>query len=397
MTFLFSYLVSAWLFLFALATRAMARCSACCVNHGCLNVDGTKDYNPSSLQFNLSIAGSCPHGGKITASGTLTRDGPDSTCADLISDGNCNRACGCSYSWTIADADIPPCGAYIYSANISCVILAGYNLLASCPHVAQKVGNWKGVAAWTASVQVNRTDQLVEAIAIPCFVGDDDVVTCFDRIQSCDDCSVWTNGDPHTDGTARAYCCCTCPRCNSTCNAPCGSGSQGDAHGCPLPADFVGACCQTEDCAGEYIDISCHDPDTHVVINCGPDPAEGCLAACGPIFKTRRYSWIFMGCRSPDDEKGCQPTACPPDPKNYGDFYVKIADYPIFDEFGVFLNTAPNCVGDFLEVGCNLSMMAMSKPTTTAPAARQPCNCPGKDSKAIQQQAARTRANLQRR
>lgn len=328
----------------------MSGCSPCCITFNCGG-----DPNPTSLDFQLSIAGSCPGGGRITVSGTLTRvAGP--SCADLIASGDCSGSCGCQYLW--AETSPPDCGAYAANIGLTCTCYPNdFFLQTPCDHIPASFSNYRMRCGWEVGIDVYRTDLLVEAIAIPCFVGDDDVVTCFDRIQSCEDCT-WSTGDPHTDGTARAYCCCTCSRCNSTCNSPCGSGSQGDAHGCPLPdPPPPGVCCTTEDCSGEYRPLQCRDPDTHVEVQCGPPTVGPCTDSCGTTIGSRRYRWVFGGCNDPDnDGKGCNPVGCPPNSKNTGDFFINVTHSPTFDFMGNYLGAISNCPGDWIKIGCSGSL-----------------------------------------
>jgi hypothetical protein len=67
------------------------------------------------------------------------------------------------------------------------------------------------------------------------------------------------------------------------------------------------------------------------------DPSCDYYLSCGPVLMTlRRYTFYVTDCPDPDDLKGCNPTSCPPDEDNTGDFYLT---------FGCD-------VDDYIEVAC---------------------------------------------
>lgn len=285
----------------------LSPCSCCCLGFHCgYNEDGTPKF-PLALNFIYSIAGSCPQAATTTISGQMTYDPAFAvaglTCAQIP---DCKYFCQCGYTWKIADADIPHCGPYIGQVSLGCVIPNDPPPLdPKCTHSKYEQ------CYWTVFVFVFRTDSIIQFPP-----------PCTDRlgfppnwpIQSCVDCS-WGCVE-QTDPPPLGGCCCTCPPC-FLCHISPGPGGCGLA---PNPLYCFGT-------------SGCYEVTSFTV---DPPNPDDCVDVCDPSRsggppQGRIYNLSLRGCPIDPDTglpqifiKGCNPTSCPPDDDNTGDFFIHI-------------------------------------------------------------------------
>lgn len=339
-------------------------CGACGVNFGCGWAAGQYKPFPATIPFIFSIAGSCPLGTRHIVSGNLVyqedvldfcdppTEPPLGPIGCDVADGSSlpRRACSCVYKWEIDPGDIPACGEYVAEIAYYC---------RSVPYrpddVTGIVQDWQGTmcphqkhdtAVWGMFATVKRTHKLDSAIVVFCDPFDPDTdptITCYDKVQSSVDCT-FSNGTAHVSADkpsnpARVICdCVNCPNawCISSCDPLC--------ENCP----DTGLCCNDGACSTSYKDADCTDGAGHTV-TCGP--------VCGPGGTTcytfaRTYEWGLYSCVTGDEVKGLNPTCCPPNKDNTGDFFIHINQHPIYDGENFFLDFAQNCEDDWFEGGC---------------------------------------------
>lgn len=308
------------------SSRRGSPVGCCCRGFGCKDGSGKKK-TPLSMGFVGSLGSSCPYGGSILRSGTMTA--ASATCADRSTGRDCSNYlqsfCGFGWSWNIdpADAFLPGCGAYIAGVALACVTLpTPYGLTYACPH--QKVNRPGGsTCAWLAVMDVYRTDLVPRAI----------LCTAGNHPKQAADCS-WSC----VAGTAPYECFAGCPKCTVGCPP------------CPPTIGHPGNCCGPGDCDGAWTALGCVSGGSSV--QCGVAPAAGCIDDCGTIILSRRYQFIFAGCANGGYVKGCNPICCPPDTDNFGDFAMQMAHYPVFDGMGNLIDVIPLCPDDWLQVFC---------------------------------------------
>lgn len=263
---------------------------------------------PTELDFVASVGGSCPEAFNSTISGTAVH-GALPTCLELeeADPPRCVN-CACLYVWEIDPGDIPLCGPYIQAVVLECGLRIGgedeipvLGPIVGCDHLRYEKYYWH------AMIVVHRA-HTVRPGPIGCPlppIGSEDPPTYPQQQADCTwDC---VEGGPFPNGGCNL----SCPPCYS-------------CHICVSSGDEF--CCGTDGCD------ECEDTETcpPICVNCWHyfsgsagtiDPS--CPSYCGGAsVDGRLYEWYGTDCNPPNAIEGCNPTSCPPDPLNTGDFYA---------------------------------------------------------------------------
>lgn len=306
------------------ATWNQHPCSCCCLNMGCVGEDGLKVW-PPRLNFIASINGRCPQALTAVLSGTVSVFGDEWgdppiapgvhpwTCTELLEDGcelRWTQMCVCYYYWQIPDADVPTCGPYIHNIVLQCLPPGVLSSAYGCPHVNRHHCTWYVEVEVRRASVINPPPEGCETT----FPGG--ITSCW--VQNCTTC-VWefiVVGAPPADP-----CCADCPPCY---NCPSHNAARcaldGECCGstgcsfctCPEGAPCSGQCAQCSECI-ELLGGGLEFADPSCPWACPPD---------GPATTNWRYHYWVTACKAADDIKGCNPTSCPKDDKDTGDFFL---------------------------------------------------------------------------
>lgn len=319
-------------------------CSCCCPFMRCgVDGDGLPIW-PETLEFVVSIAGSCSQAATMVLTGTVCSSGTDcgqdmgagpSDCDDEPPEGQtyCDNVvpnmCLCFYAWEIATEDIPLCGPYIRRISLQCIPTPTdaeeYQPPTGCDH--QRYDR----CLWYCQVEVDRTDALLIDAPVDCGpLGDPPVPQ--HPVQDCLDCT-WDcapgAGDPE--------CCAECPPCVANC----------PDHIDRLCADDQ-ICCDEDGCNA----CVCDPPGNPCQGECSPcthcyemieavNPADAsCDCAANMVIARLHHFWGTTCATGQMDIEGCNPTSCPPDEDNYGDFYLMLGCDPENPDGGDFIEFA---------------------------------------------------------
>jgi hypothetical protein len=296
------------------------QCAKCCLNMGC----GDPKVPPLELTAVADVTGSCPEAANNVLSVTVTNGGY--TCEDVCA--GSPTFCDCIFSWIIDDADRPSCVPYIDHIFLQCQDpAAGLELAEGCDHVRYHHGIWYAEIGITAA-------SVAPGHRPGCFT-DVDTGQLYCQKLNCTTClfeffpvsSIPT--DPCADCGTACSPCYDCPSHNQRrCEAGmvcCGTG------GCPpAPECADGAFHPCEGpcypCPGQWVTT--------------PTPLPQTCGNCSVDYTSRTYKFWAYACSASISIEGCNPTACPPDVKNYGDFYLNF-----------------NCTDDSLTFSCPGGMM----------------------------------------
>lgn len=348
----------------------------CCMAFHCFAGDGSW-YFPAHMDFTVVTAGSCPEAqdsGVFSSTATrcdaLDPMDPDYCaggafrCADIATDPlHCTiwttYLCGTEYLWRpdLTGYTIPDCGPFVGGAQLLCSLApVGFPGISNCTHLDTKHPR----AGWLqSSFQLYRTKYLPITKECFCTFNDDGSQTCTWYYMD-GDCVLQVGGTytipaggggpgpPCPAGTTASGCVCCrpeCAACVDQCTAissrcvslvDCCDSPPGNSSICStdFPISVPGGC--TQGVAGDFF---WNKP--------------GCYGDCGHCLPGRDYRLAFCtGCSSQDDLQGCNPYNCPPDPKNYGGFVVRIAACPQFNMDGSYLSCTPMSSGDYIDWHC---------------------------------------------
>jgi hypothetical protein len=280
------------------------QCAKCCINMGC----GDPKAPPLELTAVADVTGSCPEAANNILSVTVTSGGY--TCEDLCA--GSPTFCDCIFSWIIDDADRPSCVPYIDHIFLQCQDpAAGLELAEGCDHVRYHHGIWYAEIGVTAA-------SVAPGHRPGCFT-DADTGQMYCQQLNCDTCTF----EFQPVSSIPADPCANCPDC-----PPC--------YDCPSHAvrrcELGMVCCGTGGCeAAPPCSDSGFRPCEGPCFPCPsqwvttPTPLPQTCGGCTVDYTSRTYKFWAYACSASIAIKGCNPTACPPDPDNYGNFYLQFS------------------------------------------------------------------------
>jgi hypothetical protein len=287
-------------------------CAACCINMGC----GNPKVPPTELTAVADLTGSCPQAANNVL--TVTVPGSFPTCEELCT----GNPCYCVYSWIIADADRVACQPFIDHVYLDCRDAPGaYPLAEGCDHVRYQK------RIWYAEIGVTAATVLPGPTPILSFIdAGTGHVWCNEQQADCTFVYVDRGAGPCPDSRCRYDCppCRNCPehrqrRCDLGLEC-CGTGGCPPAPRCPDEA-FLPCSGPCYPCSHQWVET--------------PTTIDQSCAGCTLSYSSRTYMFWGYACSGSVTIEGCNPTACPPDPLNYSDFYLNF-----------------NCTDDSLTFSC---------------------------------------------